>query len=250
MALKSRIAKLEDVVEALRAEYVKGDDGAYYLSVDDVDSLPAVRGLKSKRDELLAEKKALETKFAGVDIDDLKAAKTKLAEFEKGNAGGKNDEKIAALESRIAQLTQTAQQEKAQLEAKANGAIAEKDQYIRRSEIRGVLAKHNGNVKFLEHALEPMLRVIDGKVVVVDEAGNPKIKNSMNESMTLEDLVVGLKANPEYGGAFGANPQGGSGAQGSGGGSSGSAPGTVKPGSKEYFANLEKVAKGEMKIAE
>lgn len=245
MALKSKITKLEDVAESLRAEYTKGDDGAFYLNVESPDDLPAVRGLRKNRDDLRTEKEALAAKYAGVDIDSLKA---EIATLKEGNKGGRNDAEISALTSQLKQLKDAAAAEKTTLEKDRDSARAEKDNYIRKAEIRGVLNKHDGNPIFLEHLLEGQLKVVDGKAVVVDSSGNPRIKNSLNEPLTLDDLVLDLKAKPEFGGAFKAPSTNGSGA-GAGNGS-GAKPGTVKAGSKEYFANLDKVASGELKIAE
>lgn len=252
MALKGVYAKIEDVPETLREHYTKGDDGRAYLNVaEGLDDLPAVRGLRISRDEFREEKKKLVEKYAGVDIEELKAAKAKLAELEAGNRGGKNDEKIAQLESTISQLTKSAAQEKAALEAERDQARFEKDSYIIESEIRGALGEPDikGNRLFLEHLLKPMTKYVNGKAVIVDEKGNVRLKSSMGEPLTPADVLRDWKANrQDLAPAFATSGGSGSGAAGSGGGS-GTAVGTVRAGSKEYFANLDKVAKGELKIA-
>lgn len=215
MALKAKIAALTEVAESLRNEYAAGSDGAFYLNVSDVDELPAVRGISRKRDELLAEKVALKAKFDGVDLDEIKTMRAELVDLKAGNKGGKNDEKIAELNNTITQMKKAAADEKAAADAATAEIRTEKDRYIRKSEIASVLLKHDGNPNFLEHHLEGRLKVVDGKVVVVDANGNPQVKNSLNETMTLEDIVVDMKGKPEWAPAFKTDAKGGSGAQGS-----------------------------------
>lgn len=246
MALKAKIAKLEDVVEAFRGEYTKGEDGAYYLAVDGIESIPAVVAIQRKREEVGLLNRQLKEKYDGVDIDDLKAAKVKLAELEAGNRGGKNDEKIVELTNTVKQLTAQAASEKAALEEKVTKAVSEKDRYIRKAEIVRELQAAGGNPTFLEHHLEPMLRVVDGKVVVVDDSGNPRIKNSMNEPLTLKDVIADLKTKPEFGGAFASQAAGGSGASGGSGGGSALPPGTVSRSSPGWSLKVaEAKAKGQ-----
>ena len=245
--LKAVVAKIEDVEEKARDYYTKGADDRFYLDAEGVDDLPVVVGLKRNRDELKSEKLRVEQQRS----TDIAALETKIAALEKGNGGGKNDEKIAELENRIKQLTTTSAAEIAARDSQlAKGADAQR-RYIRNAEITKALAKQRGNPKFLAHLIEGQVKVdLDGenyRVQVVDASGNPRIKNSMNEAVSIDDLVSEMKANKEYAGAFDATGGSGSGAVGSGGGST-ETSGAVRAGSKEYFANLEKVASGAVAV--
>ena len=243
MALKSRIAKLEEVAEAIRTEYTKGDDGLYYLNVDQVEELPAVRGLKTKRDELLGTIVTMNERFKGIDPEEVKSLKAKL---EANNKGGKNDEMIEQLNNTIAQMKAAAIEEKSKLQGDLDKTRQEKDRYIIKNEIKGACVKLGAKPMFLEHHIEGKLVVRDGKVLVVDSSGNPKIKNSMNDPMTIEDLVTEMKQDPEWAPAFASDAKSGSGATGSSNGSM--LPGTFsrkEPGA--FLKNAEGIIKGTAK---
>lgn len=244
--LKAKVAKLEEVQESAREFYTKGDDGAFYLDADGVDDMPAVIGLKRNRDLLKEEKKSLEEKHSAA----VKTLEEKIEALEKGNKGGKNDEKIADLENKLKQLQTQAATEKSEIEGKLEKERGALRGAHRRSEIAAALAKHGGNPKFLMHLLEPHVKVdLDGesyKVTVIGADGSPRIKSTADPVFTVDDLVAEAKANKDYAGAFASAAGNGSGAADGRGGAA--APGTVRAGSKEYFANLDKVASGQLKV--
>jgi len=100
MKLKVKIAKLDDVAEAYRGLY-EARDGAFVLKdefeiADPVD----VIGLTKNRDTILAEKTALEQKFAGIDPEKAREALKKVEELP---AKEKTDgDRVAALEKQMA----------------------------------------------------------------------------------------------------------------------------------------------------
>lgn len=231
MALKGVVTKLEDVAEAFRGEYVKGDDGRFYLSVDStIEELPTVRGLAAKKNELLGKlAKADETAAASIRERD-----EKIAALEKGNSGGKNDEKIAALENERKQLVENWGKEKTALLSETEKEKNAARRYFLTSEVRRAIGKLGGDVDLLEHIAERGVKVDRNgdafTLQVVDAAGNPRIKNSMGEAFTVDDYAAELKT--KHPAAFPASGAAGSGAQN--GGTGGNLPaGTVsrsKPG--------------------
>ena len=188
--LKAVVAKIEDVEEKARDYYTKGADDRFYLDAEGVDDLPVVVGLKRNRDELKSEKLRVEQQRS----TDIAALETKIAALEKGNGGGKNDEKIAELENRIKQLTTTSAAEIAARDSQlAKGADAQR-RYIRNAEITKALAKQRGNPKFLAHLIEGQVKVdLDGenyRVQVVDARGD---RHALGiDPRTLADAVLGI----------------------------------------------------------
>lgn len=232
MGLRAVIAKLDDVAENLRGFYVKGDDGRFYLDAEGVDDMPAVRGLKSALEKERTEFKGFKQKFDGIDPEGVTALKAELEELKSKKPSNKTEEKIAELENRIAQMTKLHAEEKSTFETTLAKAQAEKDDYIITSELRGAMGMPDikANPMFIEHILKPMTRLINGKAVIVDEAGNPRIKTGMGEPVTPRDVLLEMKGKPEYAGAFPPSGANGSGAAPSGGGT---APGVIdrsKPG--------------------
>lgn len=256
--LKAKIEKLEDVGEALREYYTKGSDGAFYLDADGVDDMPAVVGLKRNSDELKREKDRIAAKAAA----DTQALESKIADLEKRNKGGQNDERIAELEARVKQVQAAAQQEKAAMEKQLADGLEAQKAFIRKSVISTALADPDvaGDPLFLEHIMAPHLKIEvehgQPKITVLDGNGNPRIKSTADPVFTAKDLALELKAQPRFGGAFKATTTGGSGAGGNtgSGAGGGKAKGTISRSDPQYGTllarNADKIAKGEITVTD
>lgn len=212
--LKAVVDKLEDVPESAREFYTKTEDGRFLADIEGVDAMPAVRGLVSKRDELLGKLKEVTTKYDGIDPEEARSLKGEIEKLRKG--GGDSTAKVAELEARIKQLTETSATEvKAAKEAAAKESAAAQ-RYFMRSEINRVLAAHGGDPDLLSHLIEGQVKVVrvgdDFKLSVVDAQGHPRIKNAANETMTVDDLIPALKEKKPA--AFAAQTPSGSGASG------------------------------------
>lgn len=151
----------------------------------------ATQSLKKNRDEILAEKGALESKVAGLeklgDIDELKKLK---------DATKKKDTDLNAKDTEVADLRK-------QLEAMRAQAHNEKIA----AEVGRALADAKGNVHLLEPHLKSRVKFVeeDGtfKMVTLDKYGQPSDKS-------VADLVAEFKGDATFGAAFAAvQPSGG-----------------------------------------
>lgn len=246
MAIKAVLASLEGVDEALQAHYAKGEDGRFYAAVEGIEEMPAFAAQRSKAVELLDEKKKLQQRFEALgvstpeEIAALKEAATK--------AGGKQ---VEELQAKLAQASEAAQKEiaKAQEEAEAERTAARN--YFKQGEVTRAISSAKGVPELLAHVVDQHLdvqRADNGFALrVLGKDGQPRVKNSAGDPFGLDDLVAELKQDPKYGRAFEPDGKGGSGAPPVNGGGGGGK--TVRAGDIESFgANLEAIAKGEVKV--
>ena len=129
MGLKAVIKSLEDVEEAVRGLYVKGQDGRFFLDVDAVEgvALENVDGLrntvKATRDERDA--LAIKTKaFDGIDPDKARDALKKVGEMDDWNPEKKNAEYI---KRREIQMTEQFDGQRKQLKAEFDTQLSESE---------------------------------------------------------------------------------------------------------------------------
>lgn len=77
------------------------------------------------------------------------------------------------------------------------------------------LSAHKGNPELLQRVVTDRLRLTekDGKfgVEVIDANGNPRIKNAKGEMMSVDDLVVEMRADKRFAVAFESQAKGGGG---------------------------------------
>lgn len=253
MALNARITKLEDVAEPFRKEYVPADDGnGFVLDVTNFDALPGVMGLKSKNTELLSTTvKLKETlkKFDGVDVDDLNKQITELKK-----AGGSAAD-VAALradyEGKIKGIQSASQAELEKAHKERDEEVGAARNFFVDALVTEALRKVGVSPKVLGHVVRERLKVErkDGRfeAQVLDNNGQPRIKNGQGHAFTVDDLVGELRNDPEFAVAFPATGAGGSGTQGSGNNSTG-AGGQKVIKAEDIGANLEGVANGTVKV--
>lgn len=230
MTLPAVIDKLEDVAEGLRTEYKLGEGGKYYLDVSGVDDMPAVQGLKKAKQDLLDEKKTLQTKLTAYgDVTPEKLQELKDA----AKGSGKEGQRITELEQKLEQQSRQAQLEVQQAKDEAKKATGAAEMYFKRSEIQRAVKAAKGEPALLEHEMMKSLQVKqlengEYALVVIGRDGQARIKDSQANPFSIDDLVTELKGNPTFGRAFDGLGKSGSGADPNAGGGSGGSPGSVK----------------------
>src|SRR5262252_6835684 len=88
MKFKLRIGKLADVPEGHRNFYQQDGDGFRLKDELDIPDGEDTTGLKNNRDAILAEKAALETRFAGIDPEKARKALKALEDQERQRLEG------------------------------------------------------------------------------------------------------------------------------------------------------------------
>lgn len=94
MALAAVVDSLDAVAEPLRDQYTEGEGGKFYLSVEGVDALPSVRGLKNAHESTKTTKAELQKKleaFQGVDPEEFRRLKEAADQAEQDRLAGEGD---------------------------------------------------------------------------------------------------------------------------------------------------------------
>lgn len=201
MALKRRIARLEDVEESQRSLYVKTDDG-YALDLDDTSLERTLESERRQRVETTKKLQALEEKYKGLDPDKYRETQERLAalEDERLKAEGKYAE---LAERKYAKSMEAAEAEKAELKARIEREQSERAQLeqeradlIIEQQLKSALLELGADPKGVAYAVSlhrgkwalgddkrtPVRRDKDGRVI-----GGPKDPNaplSMKEDLT------------------------------------------------------------------
>lgn len=250
MALKAVLASIDGLPDSVKSEYTKGDDGRFYLSVDGIDEMPAVVGLKQAKQTILDEKKILQAKF-----DALGVSTPEEIQALKDGAKANNSEKVTQLENQLRQVSENSQREilTAKEDAKKEQDAARR--YFEDAEIGRALGAAKGEPELLNHIIRQHIKTERGedgafRLQVLGKDGQPRIKDSANNPFGLDDLVGELKTNPKYQVAFAPEGAGGSGARETGGAGGGTGVKSVRANDMEAFGNnLEAIAKGEVTVA-
>lgn len=215
MGLKIKLGKAEHdaLDDSLKTLYV-ADGENFKLDADYED----VTGLKSKRDELLAEQKRLkqqlqetETKYAGLDPE---AAKAALAEIEtaketKLKESGDFDAIKKGYEDRIAALET---KHKSELEA-VTGENTATLTTLKRERLANVLTEKGvlpDRVKYLVHEMDADTELVRG-----DNGFDVRKKGGIGDATEFEALIENVKVKSPF--FFAADNASGSGASGSDG---------------------------------
>lgn len=235
MALPALVNSLEELPEALRKEYVKGEgeyEGKFVLDVKDVNGLrmanvdKLMKALTTERDAA----KDLRSKLEAFSDLDPKAARDALKELEKLKAEGSSDEKIAAKISAIkAQLQGEYESKNKQLSEKHQTEISSRDGVIQKvqarlnealvtNRLRSALQKA-GCISpdlMLPHCARNVKVEYDDdfkeKITVInpqDGQTRLSLKPGSSDNMSLEEYADSLKGVDEYKVLFkGSNSQG------------------------------------------
>jgi uncharacterized coiled-coil protein SlyX len=239
MPLEATLKTLEGLSEEVAALYSEMEGGGYQLSVEgfvpadkvEEDTHGLKKALNVERESVSKMKgqlRALQEKFAGIDIDEfeeLRQAKAEAAEAEAERKGeweslksqmreshsealGKKDSVIERMRREIERLT---------VDSQATAAINEAE----------------GNVTLLTPHVKSLVKLVeeDGKFKpqVVDAAGNPRVDGEGNP-LTIRALVSEMRDQDVYKGAFkGSGAAGGGTPPGDGGEGNPEVPGGGTP---------------------
>jgi DNA-directed RNA polymerase subunit F len=222
MPLKAVLDSLDSVAEGLREHYTQAADGKFYLDAEEVDHLPSVRGLKTKRDELLAAQARTKEelkKYEGIDPEEYQRLKDAADEAErvKLEASGKAEDVKKALE-------QGFQREKAKLEAeiaKRDAEVAKRDRFIERllvdQQLDSAMADKDVNVlPQYRAAVKALLQQRGPKVVNDDDDYRALFSTDLGDVAIVEYVKTWARSD-EAAPFLPASGTSGSGAQGSGG---------------------------------
>jgi len=202
MALALSVDSLEGLPDAIHSLYVE-KDGVYVL---DVDGVPDVTGLKTALDsererakKAEKERKELESKFAGIDIEEVKAMKEKevALEEEKLRQAGREKE----IEEKKQKLINEAHQK----------ALTEKDEFAKALEIKAKRMEEKALDGFLsagingsgihsfatDEAIADARKVFsldeDGNVVALDADGDPLFDDDGKTKLTISSYFKSEK---------------------------------------------------------
>jgi hypothetical protein len=237
MALKTKIAKLEDVAEPLRELY-EAKDGAFVLKLEG-DAGDVFPGLTAKQQELLKEKKtlaeklqALEGQLSGIDLEKAKKALEQADQLEREKLKATGDWETREkqlkdqLAAEIAKRDQHFQSELKTREDRITTLQGALEKSLIEAQATAAIAGAKGVPELLLPHVMRQVKIAeengDFVVRVLDAQGQPRIANVKGDPFTIANLVEEMKGNAIFGRAFEASGAGGSGAnngnKGSGGG--------------------------------
>jgi hypothetical protein len=251
--MKIAVTSLDDVPEALRGEYEE-KDGKFYMKLEGepkgyvkesdlaeanaklVEFRDNNRGLKSQVDQL-------KSKYEGIDLDEYKKLKEKIAELEKrGVKGGEDVTSIVqkAIESAVTPL-QKKIEEITEREKEANEALAKRDleSMLTKSGLEAGIAE-KAMADYLRRGLEIFRMEEDGPVAM--NGDTPLFcKDNPTKPLTIDEWAAGLTAEAPH---LFKPSKGGGAAPGPGG--NGDPTSYDRSDDADFLRNVEKIAKGEM----
>lgn len=220
-------------LEELQAELAKARDFAKRAADD-------VAGLKKKLKS-----------YEGLNPDEAKEAVEARRKAEEEAAKARGD-----WESHEKKLRGLFEEEKKPLLSRAQKLEQALTKALRDAKLVEAISEEKGIAKALLPMLKEQVRVVerengDFDVEVVDENGKPMFASSAGDPMSIRGLVQQYKANPEFAGMFLAPKASGAGSdptvhQNRDGGAG---PKTIRADDQKAFLdNLDKIAKGEVKV--
>lgn len=192
------------------------------MTMAEVEEL--TKGLKTNAAELLREKKAAEARAKayeklGKTPEEIQSALEAQAKVEEQRLldSGKWREATAARE---AQLIEAATKREAELNGKLTKRDGQLFDVLARNEAQAAIVRADGRLTLLEPHVIRNLKVVEEegeppRVQVVDGKGVPRIKGT-GQPMTVDDLVLEMRANKDFESAFNAPDARGGGGRGSG----------------------------------
>ena len=256
MALPARLATLDGLSDAIRAEYKADPNGGFVLDVIPKDGyeLSNVTGLKTALETERTNARTLNERvrqFGDIDPAVAREAVAKLDEIKNFDPDKKVSEAIKVREQEIhrqwsGKVTAAETTNKA-LMAQLNAEL------VTRAAVQAI-SSAKGNVDLLLPHVTSQLQMSqqgDGFVVrVVGRDGRERVGGPNGEPMTIAQLVETMRSQDAFAPAFAASTSGGAGAS-SGGKTSGGGtpPRAVKwNDSAAIGANLEDIAAGKVEI--
>lgn len=250
---------LPEAVQGMYEKQQSGDSTEYVLSVDDKDFKTRINEFRSNNVTLMKQvddMKQMVERFKDIDPEKAKAALTKLQEIEDKQLmdAGQVDELVARRTERMRQdydgqvktLTKNFEDYKGKYEAAEKRlSILMVDGEISRA-IGKVGTPAKGAMSDILSRARNVWEVRDGKMLAKDEDGNVRFGKDGKEPMTPDEWaqVIVQEAPHLFEGSGGGGAGGASGGSRSYGGNK-----QVSAGDREAFSrNLEKIAKGEVRV--
>lgn len=207
MALKAMMDSIDTLPDPIKAEYSKGEDGKFYLAIEDFDSHPSVGALKRAKDYEKKERQALTAKMEEAN-QQLAALTAEREDFLRGAIPKGDVEKLeASYKGKLTKLENEFGAENATLKANLNNILVD-------NVALQLASKLSDSPDLLLPHIRPRLRaeIVDGKATtrVVD-------KDNSLSALTVEDLEKEIGANPIFAPII-------KGSKASGGGASGKSP--------------------------
>lgn len=206
MEITEIIDKVEDAPEHLREFYVKGTDGKFKF-----DPAGAVAGIKTNRDTILSEKRAITEKYKDIDLDAYNAWKQDQEKQKTQQQKDKNDwdAREASLKESHGKELQKEKDRNLSIFKALDKQLIENTTIAALTDAKVVPAK----VKVLMPHIKNQLKVIeaDGEFVarVVDASGKVRYQNGVE--MTIAQLVGEFKSDEAFSDCFLAEQSKGSG---------------------------------------
>lgn len=126
MALKAVLPSLEGVDESLHSLYAKGDDGSYYLDIEDIKPHPSTKPLATTLEKYKRDLKQLQDsikKFEGIDVEKYNELLEAEESGKSKKEGGDNQAASDKLKERLTAQFQTELGKKDELLTKKESAI-------------------------------------------------------------------------------------------------------------------------------
>ena len=264
MGLKAVVSSLDGLSEEIQKFYTKGSDGKYHLDLEGVEGHPSVLGLQKNKEEILEEKKKLQDKLDAlkdVDPEEYRRLKKEMEEAErkKIESGGDVEALKKAHEEELGKVQTEAEKEKKKAEEETEAERKAARRYYKQGEITRAINASEGSVELLSPVVDRFCTVeLDDngeyQLIVTDEKGTKRIKNSSGDAFTIEDLMEELRENEKYQRAFEPSGTTGSGSRGSDKGGKPTPTGARKKFTREQLASgeadIDAISKGEAVVVD
>lgn len=249
MSLKAIVETLEGIPEALHPFYTKSEDGAHFVLDADVETHPAVKGLKNSltnaREERRVAKEAV-AKFDGIDLDKYKLMEENERKIQEGKLLSEN--KIEEL------VTLRINAFKSSVDGEIKKHIEEKlvlqqqmDRLVIDNAVQTAAAKHGVRKAAMDDILyraRAVFKARDG-VAVAYKDDAPVYSKDGTSMLGIDEWMSSLPANAPH--LF--EESKGSGAPGGSAKAPVAGPGSVSKGDAAAFlANLDAIAKAKVRL--
>lgn len=197
MEIADTIEKLEDAPEQYREFYVKNKDGKF-----DFNPGQAVQGIKSNRDTVLSEKRALQEKFKDIDLDAYNKWRDDEATRKQKEQKDQND-----WDARETSLKDAHNKELEKERGKNTTLFKALDKQLIENTALAALNESKvipAKVKVLMPHIKAQLKVIevDGDYVARVIGTDGKVRYQNGSEMTIAQLVAEFKADDAFSDCF------------------------------------------------
>lgn len=205
--LKAVLDTLDGLPDAQKELYDEGTDGKFHLQAEGVEDVGGLKSALEKERRGRKEAEAKLKKTGDIDPDEYERLRTESEE---------RSEKEGDVEKKLTTAQKRFDREKAELEAKVLARDNKIHQLVAENVAKDAIEAADGKPKVLLPHVLAKTKVVeeDGDfiAIVLDEKGNERPAKSGDKRFSLSDLVLELKADDEFAGAFNGTGASGSGA--------------------------------------